>query len=65
MIDQIIDFEQGMLSEVEEVELFSNLVKTGMAWQLQGMYGRNAKSLIDNGVIDNSGNILIDLSEVY
>jgi hypothetical protein len=64
MIDQIIDFENGMLSEVEEIKFFSNLVRTGMAWQLQGMYGRHAKSLIDNRVIDIEGNVLIDLNDV-
>jgi hypothetical protein len=65
MIDQIIEFENGMLSEREEISLFSHLVKTGMAWQLQGMYGRQAKYLMDNGVIDRNGNVLIDLNEVY
>lgn len=64
MIEQIIAYEQGMLSEVDEVKLFSELVKSGSAWSLQGFYGRNAASLIQNGVLDRSGNILIDLSEI-
>lgn len=54
----IMDYEEGNLSEKEQVVLFSNLVKTGMAWSLQGAYGRQAKRLIDAGYLDKSGKIL-------
>ncbi len=63
-IDLIMQFEDGSLSEVDEIKLFANLVRSGMAWQLQGFYGRHAKNLIDNNLIDMSGNILIDLNEI-
>jgi len=58
LVDLIIDFEQGDLSEKKSIELFSQLIKSGQAWSLQGSYGRTAKMLIDNGIIDNKGNIL-------
>lgn len=45
----IIAFEQGELDDVETVELFQHLIDTGLAWQLQGCYGRMAKALIDAG----------------
>ncbi len=61
LIDKIIDYEQGTLSEKETLELFSELVRTGQAWTLQGHYGRTAKALIDNGFLDGDGEILIDL----
>lgn len=64
MLSQMMDFEQGQLSEIETVKLFSYLVKTKMAWKLQGFYGRTAHNLIDSGVLDKKGNILIDLSDI-
>lgn len=50
MIDKIIDYEAGRLSEEEIVELFQDLINTGMAWRLQGSYGRMAQNLIDSGI---------------
>lgn len=42
-------YEAGELSEAEEVELFQKLIDNGMAWKLQGHYGRNAEYLINIG----------------
>lgn len=50
MIDGIIEYESGELSEDEVIELFQRLIDNGMAWQLQGHYGRTAAALIDAGV---------------
>lgn len=47
----IIAFEMGELDHDETVELFQHLVDTGMAWTLQGSYGRTAKALIEAGEI--------------
>jgi len=47
----IIDFESGTQNEEETLELFQNLVDTGLAWQLQGSYGRTANALIEQGLI--------------
>lgn len=33
----------------EELEAWQYLIDTGMAWKLQGWYGRTAKRLIDEG----------------
>ncbi len=57
-VGQIIAFEQGDLDEEATTALFSHLVKTGLAWSLQGSYGRSARSLIDNGVLSENGDIL-------
>ncbi len=51
-------FENGELNETETVELFSHLIKTGLAWTLQGFYGRAARSFIENGVLSETGEIL-------
>jgi hypothetical protein len=50
-IDKLMAFENGDLSEVEIVELFQHLVNTGVAWQLQGFYGRTAARLIEAGLV--------------
>ena len=54
-MDKIIDYEMGMLDEVETLQMFAMLIKTGQVWQLQGHYGRTAKELIDMGVLTADG----------
>jgi len=58
MIDRIMAFESGELGFEETINLFSELIKTGMAWSLQGSYGRSAKSLIEQGYISSTGEVL-------
>lgn len=47
--DAIIAFEGGELGEDAIVALFQALIDTGLAWRLQGSYGRLAKALIEAG----------------
>ena len=49
MLNQVIAYEQGELDEEGILELFQELINSGMAWKLQGSYGRTAKALIDAG----------------
>jgi hypothetical protein len=50
-LDQIIVYENGNINDDEVIELFQNLLNSGIVWQLQGHYGRMAKSLIEAGLI--------------
>jgi len=45
----IIAHESGALSEDDTIVFFQHLIDTGLAWTLQGSYGRAAKSLIEGG----------------
>ena len=42
-------FIEGTNEEV--VNAWQYLVNTGLAWQLQGFFGRKAKALIEEGII--------------
>lgn len=46
----IIAYEDGDLSADETVALFQALIDSGLAWTLQGHYGRTARALIESGV---------------
>ena len=48
---RIIEYEAGELDETEILALFQKLVDSGLAWQLQGVYGRTAMRLIDAGLV--------------
>lgn len=48
-LTKIIAFEQGELDLDETIELFQDLIDSGLAWQLQGSYGRAAARLIEAG----------------
>ena len=55
-----MEYELGAMDPVATIELFADLIKNGMAWQLQGHYGRTAQSLIDGALIDKFGNINLE-----
>ena len=58
IINFIIEYESGELSDKNTLELFAELIKSGQAWTLQGHYGRQAKNFVDNGYISTTGKIL-------
>jgi len=57
VVGLIMAYESGETSDSETLELFSELVKSGMAWNLQGSYGRAAAALIEGGLLTLEGEI--------
>jgi hypothetical protein len=57
LVSLIIAYESGELSAEDTLRLFAKLIKSGLAWQLQGHYGRTAASLIEQGIISKNGRI--------
>lgn len=61
-LDRIIAYENGELSHDDMaeffqelvVEFFQELVNSGLAWKLQGHYGRMATALIEAGLVVRS-----------
>lgn len=56
------DYEAVMIAEGvepadedERVEAWQRLIDTGLAWRLQGWFGRMAQALIDQGVCEPAG----------
>lgn len=59
LTSRIIAYEDGTMDSTEEVlALFADLIKSGLAWSLQGAYGRAAASLIERGLITKEGDIV-------
>ena len=52
---RLIDYEMGRLSEEDTLALLQELVDTGIAWTLQGSYGRTAAGLLEAGLIKLKG----------
>lgn len=49
--ENIIKYEGGELSDDETIKLFQHLEDSGMAYSLQGHYGRTEMNLIANGLV--------------
>jgi hypothetical protein len=50
LIDKIITYENGDMDIEDTIAFFQELIDNGMAWTLQGQYGRIARDLIERGL---------------
>jgi hypothetical protein len=54
-LDKIMAWESGELGNEDVLKFFAELIKSGQAWSLQGMYGRQASRFIEEGFISKDG----------
>lgn len=57
-VEGIMAYENGEMNQEQIIEFFSGLLRSGMAWKLQGSYGRTAADLINAKVLAANGDIL-------
>ena len=48
---RITEYEKGELDQDQTVQLFQELLDSGLVWNLQGHYGRLAYQLLEAGLI--------------
>lgn len=51
LVRALIELDEGTLTPEKEIELFLELVDTGLAWTLQGRIGRQAADMLADGTI--------------
>jgi len=53
---EAVGLAEGFIDGDEDqvIEAWQHLVDTGLAWQLQGFFGRQARAMIDAGVINEA-----------
>ena len=54
MVDKIVRYENGEMTEGEVISFFQEIIDSGLCWKLQGHYGRTATMLIEEGVCNAS-----------
>ncbi len=57
VVDFVMRFESGEASDAEALRGFSELIKSGQVWSLQGFYGRTATALIERGYLTRTGDL--------
>ena len=50
VVDKFIKYENGNMTNEETIKFFQELIDSGMAWKLQGHYGRTAVHLLEEGL---------------
>lgn len=55
LVTRIDAYEAGQLDDEQTIELFQEMIDSGLVWDLQGSYGRTAATLIRSGLCHSQG----------
>ena len=55
LTERIVEYEKGELNNDQTIQLFQELLDSGIVWDLQGHCGRLAYQLIEAGLITADG----------
>jgi len=58
LVQDVMSYEAGELDASAEIDLLARLIRSGMAWTLQGSYGRAADLVIRAGYVSRDGAVL-------
>jgi len=58
VVGKIMALESGEMEASEVVDFVAELIKSGLAWSLQGSYGRMASGMINAGYVSAQGVVL-------
>lgn len=53
IVSKLMEYEDGLLDQDEVIDLFQDLLSSGLLYELQGHYGRTADRLLRAGLIGN------------
>jgi len=56
--ERIVSYEKGDLDQQQTLQLFQELLDSGLVWELQGHYGRLAYQLIEAGLINYQNSLI-------
>lgn len=65
LYERVVEYETEDHSLEWVLQLYADLIATGLAWHLQGRYGREAKAMIDEGLITVQGDIDWDMYDEW
>lgn len=58
LYERVLEYEEKGSKSLEwHLQFFGDLISSGLAWKLQGHYGREAKAIIGEGLISTNGEI--------
>jgi hypothetical protein len=60
-----MNYENGSLSGEDTITMFQQMIDSGLAWKLQGHYGRTANALVEAGHCADARAVLVASQDAF